>query len=166
VPAFSSGPPVATSILGTLPSYLPPRSPDLEGHVLIPPTTYKGLFTPVHWAVKFTHPGLRRRGGRPNPNWETNITSVRLRRDDGAEREARMEGEVVGGSISLGDPASFWGADVNGTLIVDRAFNHKTGAEIRVRPPYNLVAEQVKAIIIISLLSLCVLSSTLYIVHQ
>lgn len=159
VPVSGGGPPVATSILGPLPSYLPPRSPDLEGHIIIPPATYKGLFTPVHWAVKFTHPGLRRRGGRPNPNWETNITSVRVRRDDGAEREARMEGEIVGGSVSLGDPASFWGTDVSGTLIVDRAYNHKTGAEIRVRPPYNLVAEQVKAIFILGLLSLFVLGA-------
>lgn len=133
------------------------RIPELEGHVAIPPTTFKGPFTPVQWPVKFTHPGLTRHGGRPNPNWETNITSVRVRRQDGVQREARLEGDIVGGSISLGDDISLWGADVRGTLIADCAYNHNTKAEIRVRHAYNLTIDWIKSIVIIILISSCAL---------
>ena len=157
VPITSSGTSATPlSALGALPPYMPTYPPELEGHVAIPPNSFRGVYTPVHWAVKFNHPGLRRRGGHPKPNWETNITSVRVRRQDGAEREARLEGNIVGGSISLGDPVSIWGKDVSGTLIVQRAYNHSTGAEIRLRPPYNLVMEQIRAYIIIGLIILCV----------
>ncbi len=57
-------------------------------------------------------------------------TQIRLRLGNGALRDARLEGRLVGANISLGDELTLWGRYRKGTLLVRRAYNHTTEARI------------------------------------
>ena len=61
------------------------------------------------------------------------ITQIRLRLADGAQRDARLEGRMIGANISLGDEITLWGKYRKGTLMVQRAYNHTSEARILTR---------------------------------
>src|SRR5947209_1113239 len=159
-PTASSPLPVpsgSSSLFGPLPAHMPPTPPDLEGTISSHPVTHRGVFTPTDWSLRLMRPKLSR-GGRTDPRSETTITTIRVRRTDGTQREARLEGDLVGAGTGLGDEVSLWGRDSSGTLVVKRAYNHTTGAEIRIRPPYDLSMERLKASLMLGFGALCIIS--------
>ncbi len=75
-------------------------------------------------------------GGNRDTHKKT-ITSVRIRLEDGRQREARFDGDFLLGSVALGDEIALWGYRRRGTLIVKRAYNHTTEAKITMRGQTN-----------------------------
>lgn len=137
--------PTSTSLFGPVPSNMPSRVPDLEGTVALPPVVSE-IQLPADWStaalgcifipfILVFRPllvimGLLSAGSR-TPRKRT-INTVRIKRADGTLREARFEGDLMGGGVSLGDELSVWGSDRSGVLIAKRAFNHTAGGEIRI----------------------------------
>jgi hypothetical protein len=58
---------------------------------------------------------------------------IGVRRADGGEEQARIEGESMGAVPRRGDVVSLWGPRRHGVLVLRRGFNHSVSAEIRVR---------------------------------
>ena len=163
--------PVAVSVFGPLPRNMPSRSPDFEGTVSIPPTTHEVklgtdwshavlgcllfpfllIFKPMMLVMGLV--GLSSR-----PERKMTITTIRLQRPDGVVRNARLEGDLMGAGVSLGDTVSLWGSDRSGTVIVKRAYNHTTSSEISVRPPFAPWIARVFAGMILLILGFIILS--------
>jgi len=59
--------------------------------------------------------------------------SVRVRDSTGQETSVRMKGDILRGTIGMGDMVSFWGRWEGGTLHMQAAFNHKLNADVRLR---------------------------------
>jgi hypothetical protein len=59
-----------------------------------------------------------------------NVTMLRVRTNDGKQRDARMQGYLRGANISLGDTVSLWGRNRRGMITVYKAFNHTSKAVI------------------------------------
>lgn len=132
-------------------------SPMLEGSITT--FTRDTVEQPVDWShvvlriliFPFTLPFLARSllAGRrkPRPTMVVNIMRI-ARLSDGAIIEAHFEGDFTASIPSLGDHVSLWGSYRNGVLIVKRAYNHSTGAQISVRRPGMLWLSRVAAIIL------------------
>lgn len=58
---------------------------------------------------------------------------LRVRDQNGQIYMVRMKGEPMRGAISQGDYVSFWGRWDNGTLKMERAFNHQINADVQLR---------------------------------
>jgi hypothetical protein len=58
---------------------------------------------------------------------------VRVKDGNGQEHMVRMKGDLVCGTVGMGDVVSFWGRHEAGTLHMNFAFNHKLNAEVRLR---------------------------------
>ncbi len=82
------------------------------------------------------------------------VNTVRIRRPDGTQRDARFEGDLVGGNLSLGDDISLWGHNAGGTLVVTRAYNHTTGSEIRLHRPTPWLSRIIATILLLLILSI------------
>jgi hypothetical protein len=64
---------------------------------------------------------------------EIPVRDFRLRDDDGQEHLIRIKGELVSGSLGVGDEVEVQGIDRRGTLILRRGTNKRTRSEIQVR---------------------------------
>lgn len=58
---------------------------------------------------------------------------LRIERDDGGLEQARIESDLDGATMDLGDRVSIWGKRRGGVTIVNQAFNHTIGAEVRLK---------------------------------
>ncbi len=67
------------------------------------------------------------------PDDKTTVTQIRVRVAPQVQRDARMEGTLTGASVALGDTVSLWGRYRKGTLLVQRAYNNTSDAEITTR---------------------------------
>lgn len=67
------------------------------------------------------------------PKEHQTVYLVRVQRSDGTVEQARVEQDIVGATMDLGDYVSIWGRDQEGVTIVQRAYNHTVGAEVRLR---------------------------------
>jgi hypothetical protein len=52
------------------------------------------------------------------------VTTVRVKLADGSQKDVRMEGQLTGVNVSLGDLVSFWGSNYRGLLLFSKGFNH------------------------------------------
>jgi hypothetical protein len=57
----------------------------------------------------------------------------RLRLSDGTQKDARLEGYLMGAHLTLGDVLSLWGRQRHGIILVRRAFNNTSGAVVSTR---------------------------------
>lgn len=71
------------------------------------------------------------RGRSPTENQPVFI--LRIERDDGELEQARIESDLDGATMDLGDRVSIWGKRRGGVTIVSKAFNHTIGAEVRLK---------------------------------
>lgn len=71
------------------------------------------------------------RGRSPTENQI--ILVLRIERDDGGLEQARIESDLDGATMDLGDRVSIWGKRRAGVVIVKYAFNHTIGAEVRLK---------------------------------
>lgn len=71
------------------------------------------------------------RGRSPTENQPVFI--IRIERDDGGLEQARIESDLVGATMDLGDHVSIWGKRQGGVVVVKHAFNHTIGAEVRLK---------------------------------
>ncbi len=61
------------------------------------------------------------------------VLVLRIERDDGGLEQARIESDLDGATMDLGDRVSIWGKRRAGVVIVKYAFNHTVGAEVRLK---------------------------------
>ena len=61
------------------------------------------------------------------------ITQIRVQGVDGKQRDARLEGRLIGANIALGDEITLKGRYRKGTLLVQRTYNHTSDARIMTR---------------------------------
>ena len=118
---------------------MPKTQPDAEGLVVSQHTQqetivesdivlviWKAIWD-ILWPVRDAHMNDRAR------EQKLPVTTVRIYDATGEQRDVRVEGEFMGGSIALGDKLSLWGHNRKGTLVVRRAYNHTSHAEVRLR---------------------------------
>jgi hypothetical protein len=139
---------------------LPSRAADLEGEIIQNPRK-DAIPQPLEWPdyvlrtifFPFVLPSLLRDlfSTSPHPKPTTSVYTVRVedtRTGIPKIREARLEGDHMGGGLSLSDQVSLWGIDKGGTLMVSQGYNHTTSARFPLRRP---VQKQVKGIAAITL---------------
>ena len=66
-----------------------------------------------------------------SPTEHKTVLILRIERDDGGLEQARIESDLDGATMDLGDRVSIWGKRRAGVVIVKYAFNHTVGAEVR-----------------------------------
>ena len=64
---------------------------------------------------------------------QLHVTMLRLRLSDGTQKDARLEGYLMGAHLTLGDVLSLWGRQRRRVIIVRRAFNNTSGAVVSTR---------------------------------
>jgi hypothetical protein len=74
---------------------------------------------------------LFQRAGGPRP--QVPVRDIRVRDRAGNEHFVRMIGQVVSGSVNVGDDVTFAGYCRGGTLRARRGINHRTRSVIKVR---------------------------------
>lgn len=62
------------------------------------------------------------------------VRYLRVEDSAGIEHVVKMKGDPVRGILHQGDDASFWGRWDSGTLMMTRALNQKTNADVRLKP--------------------------------
>lgn len=70
--------------------------------------------------------------GRSSPEHQP-VFILRIERDDGRVEQARIESDLYGATMDLGDRVSIWGKRRGGVAVVSKAFNHTIGAEVRLK---------------------------------
>lgn len=155
VPYAPPPPPVPTSGHSTVPTVFPPNPLPTHLMKLSPPTVEgevidtgqhqnedKGLKAGdiLHYGVStallVTKPlyGLMSLvSGARQPKEYKSIYTFRVRTPDNDIVEARIERDIVGATISLGDYVSIWGQISGGIVIVKHAYNHTVKGEVRLR---------------------------------
>jgi hypothetical protein len=71
--------------------------------------------------------------GARKPKEFKSIFTFRVRTPRNEIVEARIEKDILGASISLGDYVSIWGKISGGVVIVHHAYNHTVRGEVRLR---------------------------------
>jgi len=69
-------------------------------------------------------------GGGSKPKEAKTIATFRVRRADGMVSQARIEHDIVGATVDVGDYVSVWGRERKGVLAVEHAYNHTVGGEV------------------------------------
>lgn len=147
------------------------RRPDLEGTINAPPTTSEVsagpewshgvlgcLFFPLLLVFRPMLLVMGLIGLNAHPERKMTITTIRITRSDGRIFNARLEGDLMGAGVNLGDDVSLWGSNRSGTLIVKRGYNHTTSSEIQVRPPAGPIFARIVATIVLLILVWVVLT--------
>lgn len=110
-----------------LPFGFPRRPPELWGNVVQvqsqqerPPMVgaamvFRGL-RDIVWAMpnEIRHPDREL----------VQVTTIRVRKADGALQDARVQGYLRGANLSLGDTISIWGRKRHGAIYIYKAYNH------------------------------------------
>ena len=71
--------------------------------------------------------------GARRPKEYKSIYTFRVKTPNNDIVEARIERDIVGATISLGDYVSIWGQMSGGVVIVNHAYNHTVKGEVRLR---------------------------------
>jgi hypothetical protein len=71
--------------------------------------------------------------GARRPKEYKSIYTFRVRTPHNDVVEARIERDIIGASISLGDYVSIWGRMSGGVVIVQHAYNHTVKGEVRLK---------------------------------
>jgi hypothetical protein len=71
---------------------------------------------------------LGNRGSKQVP-----VRYLRVRDQSGQEHNIKMKGDIVRGAANQGDYLSFWGQWQNGTLVMQRGYNHQIQADIHLQ---------------------------------
>jgi hypothetical protein len=71
--------------------------------------------------------------GGSRPKEHKNVHVLRVQKTDGTAVMARIEHDMVGATIDMGDYVSIWGDTSGGVVIVKLAFNHTVNGEVRLR---------------------------------
>jgi len=71
--------------------------------------------------------------GARKPKEHKNVLTYRVRTPGGDLVEVRIEKDIMGASISMGDYITVWGREVGGVIIVRNAYNHTVRGEVRVK---------------------------------
>ena len=58
---------------------------------------------------------------------------IRVQDAGGGVQVARIEKNIGGATLDMGDYVSIWGFSRGGVCVVRRAFNHSVGAEVKLR---------------------------------
>ena len=168
--------PVATLLPPAAPVTPAPRAPttpvkggsDLEGHIVLvdgphgedPDVDWAGLLLRASFGlilvpficwqpallVPFFLYGLGQRKG------QTPARYLRVEDSTGKQYVVKMKGEPTRGMLGLGDDASFWGRWEGGTLMLQRALNHKTNAQVLLKPALQRRRNQIILIAMIGLI--------------
>jgi hypothetical protein len=69
-------------------------------------------------------------GGGSKPKEAQSIATFRVRRADGTVCQGRIEHDIIGATIDVGDYVSVWGSERGGVLVVEHAYNHTVGGEV------------------------------------
>lgn len=67
------------------------------------------------------------------PKEARSIATFRVERSDGTLCQARIEHDLMGATIDVGDYVSVWGIERGGVLVVEHAYNHTVGGEVILR---------------------------------
>lgn len=86
-------------------------------------------------------------GGHKPTEYRT-IYLVRVQRTDRTIGQARIEHDMVGATMDLGDYVSIWGHSRRGIVFVQRAYNHTVDAEVRLHQPLGLFTKWVVGFLI------------------
>jgi hypothetical protein len=96
-------------------------------------------------------------GGRKSPETQT-IYMVRVQRSDGTIAQARVEQDIEGVTMDLGDYVSIWGANRSGALVVKHAYNHTVGGEVKLHYKMGAIINQIILVaLFIFLIFVCLL---------
>jgi hypothetical protein len=126
---------LATPHLSPLPLGFPKRPPDIEGTIIHVQSQTENPMTPdsvefifklfrdLIWAVPHEQHNQQLR--------QVNVTTLRIRISDGAQKDARLEGYMRGVNLSLGDTVSLWGHRRRGLLRVYRGYNHTSKGVVK-----------------------------------
>ncbi len=68
-----------------------------------------------------------------SPSVHQPVFILRIERNDGGLEQARIESDLDGATMDVGDLVSIWGKRRGGITIVSHAFNHTIGAEVRTK---------------------------------
>lgn len=91
------------------------------------------------------------------------VIVLRVEDAGGKLTEARIEADIHGAGVRLGDHVTLWGQYRSGVLIVQRGYNHSSGADIRMSGSGGVTQiVQIFAIVVILLflLTICSLMSS------
>lgn len=120
------------------PKGLPRRPPDLQGTIILvdaheEPKLAGGVSNVVStmlldlvWSI----PG----GSSSQLNKEkerVQVTRIRIRTQDGIQRDARLEGRLTSVHLAQGDHVSLWGKQQGGLLLFQHGYNHTTHGVIK-----------------------------------
>ena len=72
--------------------------------------------------------------GSRKPTEHQTVYVVRVQQANGRISQVRIEHEIVGATVDLGDYVSIWGKERAGVIVVTRAYSHTVGAEVRLKP--------------------------------
>jgi hypothetical protein len=109
----------------SLPRGFPKRPPDISGTLVFVQSQLENRRTDNSFS-KALIDAIWPTPNEPSSNKEkqVNVTTLRIRTNNGLQQDARMEGYLKGANISLGDTISLWGRKYKGTLVVYRGYNH------------------------------------------
>jgi hypothetical protein len=166
-----------------LPAPLPPATPakgrpDLEGHIIVvdgphaedPDIDWAGVLLRASFGlvlvpficwqpallVPFFLYGFGQRKG------QTPARYLRVEDSTGKQHLVKMKGEPTRGMLSMGDDASFWGRWEGGTLMMQRALNHKTNAQVLLKPALQRQRNQIILAVMIGLVLLLTVGLPLF----
>jgi hypothetical protein len=120
------------------PRGLPRRPPDLQGTIILvdaheEPKRAGGvsnmlstMLLDLIWSI----PG----GTSSQLNKEkerVQVTRIRIRTQDGAQKDARLEGRLTAVHLAQGDQVSLWGKQKSGLLLFQHGYNHTTQGIIK-----------------------------------
>ncbi len=119
-----------------LPWWFPRRAPDIAGKLIYvqEQRVYhriwdigEGLARLLGDAVWSLAGGGGGAGGHQQHPWgghgDTVVTILRVRIDDGTQRDARIRGHLTGANLTLGDRIELWGWKRRGVLMVRKGYN-------------------------------------------
>jgi hypothetical protein len=69
--------------------------------------------------------------GGSRPKDYKHVFTFRVQRANGTIVLARIERDMIGATINIGDHVSVWGKESSGVVIVIKAFNHTINGEVR-----------------------------------
>ena len=99
---------------------------------------------------------------RDRPDRRTTVTRLRVLQRDGRMREARIEGDLLGTSVSQGDEVELHGKDRGGALIVQSGFNRTvSGGQILIHKRNSPLGTRITAIVLLAVWGLCIFSTLL-----
>jgi hypothetical protein len=126
---------LAAPTLSPLPAGFPSRPPDVAGTIINVQSQMENplLLDGAEFIFKLIRDLIWAVPHDPNDQHlrQVHVTTLRVRTSDGVQRDARIEGYMRGGNLSLGDTVSLWGHKRRGVLLIYRGYNHTTKSVVK-----------------------------------